>query len=151
MVRVKVPAELCRRVSNRALQHAQTEMTRRDWSHNTIRSLRIIDGDGVVGITSPEKHVFFQEKGINPFLMHALEGKKVPIGDRVLTVRDVGRPGFVKIPREGGGPDRTVWRNQKWRHPGIKPQNILKDSLSRAILEERAGVNQEILRRLEGR
>lgn len=150
-MRVKVPPELGRRVSNRALHHAQTEMTRRDWSANTIRSLRIVDGDGVVGIATPVKHVFFQEKGINPFLMYALEGKRVPIGDRVITVKDVGRPGFVSIPRPGGGPDRVVWRNQKWRHPGIKPQNILKDSLSRAILEEKPGVDREILRRIEGR
>lgn len=151
MVKVRVPAELCRRVSNRALTHAQNEMTKRGWSDRTIRGIKPVDGDGIIGITSPDKHVFFQEKGIRPFLMHALEGKRVPIGDRVLTVKDVGRPGFVKIPREGGGPDKTVWRNQKWRHPGIKPQNILKDALSRAILEERQGVNQEILRRLEGR
>lgn len=151
MVKVRVPAELCRRVSNRALTHAQNEMTKRGWSDRTIRGIKPVDGDGVIGITSPDKHVFFQEKGIRPFLMHALEGKRVPIGDRVLTVKDVGKPGFVKIPRKGGGPDKTVWRNQKWRHPGIKPQNILKDALSRAILEERQGVNQEILRRLEGR
>lgn len=151
MVKVRVPAELCRRVSNRALQHAQTDMTRRGWSDTTIRGVRTVDGDGIVGITSPDKHVFFQEKGIKSFLMKALEGKRVPIGDRVLLVKDVGKPGFVHIPRPGGGPDIVKWRDQKWKHPGLKPQNILKDSLSRAILEERAGINQEILRRLEGR
>ena len=151
MVRVKVPAELCRRVSERARTHAQNEMTRRDWSVNTVRSVVTVEDDGVVGITTPLEHVFYQEKGTRPFLMHALEGKRVPIGDRILTVKDVGRPGFVHIPRPGGGPDIVKWREQKWRHPGLKPQNILKDSLSRAILEERAGVNQEILRRLEGR
>lgn len=151
MVVVKVPAELCRRVSQKALNYAQEEMSRRGWSSNTARRLYTTEGDGVVGIASPDKHIFYQEHGINAFLMHALEGKKVPIGDRILTVRDVGKPGFVHIPRPGGGPDIVKWRNQKWRHPGIKPQNILKNSLSRSILEEKPGINREIQRRLEGR
>lgn len=151
MVKVKVPAELCRRVSTRAMNYAQTEMHRRGWSESTIRRLYIANGDGIVGIASPDKHIFYQERGIRSFLMHSLEGKKVPIGDRILTVKDVGKPGFVHIPRPGGGPDIVKWRNQKWKHPGIKPQNILKDSISRAILEERAGIQTEIQRRLEGR
>lgn len=151
MVRVKVPEELSRRVSNAALAHAKTSMNRRGWSEKTIRGLYIVEGAGIVGIASPDNHVLYQEKGIKAFLMHTLEGKRVPIGNRVLTVKDVGKPGFVKIPRAGGGPDQTVWRNEKWKHPGLKPQNILKDSLSRAILEEKKGIEDEILRRLEGR
>ena len=150
-MRVKVPPELCRRVSTRAVQIAQREMTRREWSDQTVKSLDIVDGDGVVGIHSSVKHVFYQERGIRSFLMTALEGKRVPIGDRILTVKDVGKPGFVHIPRPGGGPDIVKWRNQKWKHPGIKPQNILKNSISQAILEERPSVEREILRRIEGR
>lgn len=151
MVKVKVPVSLARETAQRAQSHARNIMYKRGWSGSTANSLSTVSADGMVGLSSPVKHIFYQERGIRSFLMSELEGKRIPIGDRIVTAKDVGKPGFVRIPRKGGGPDIVKWRNQKWRHPGIKPQNILKDSLSRAILEDTPHVRSEIARRLEGR
>lgn len=81
--------------------------------------------------------------------MSSLEGRRIPIGERIVTVKDVGKPGFVRIPREGK-PDKVIWRNQKWRHPGIKPANVMGPAISRALLEDKQKVKEEIVRRING-
>lgn len=86
---------------------------------------------GKAGIRSHYKHLMYQEKGTKPRIMYELEGKTIPIrgpnGVRFVKVTDVGKPGIVTLP--GGVKE---YRAQKWRHPGIKPTNFMKDSLYQA-------------------
>ena len=42
----------------------------------------------------------------------------------------VGEPGFVDIPHVG-----KVWRDQRWRHPGVKGRNFMKNGLNKAVAE----------------
>jgi hypothetical protein len=47
----------------------------------------------------------------------------------------VGEPGYVNIPHRG-----KVWRDQRWRHPGLKPRNFLRDGLNKAIKDNQPAV-----------
>lgn len=149
-IRIKVPRELARPVSEKAARYARNEAMRRNWSPRSYNSYEPVVGDGFVGVRTTAEHLIYQEHGTRPFLMKSLEGKRVPIDGRIVTAKGVGQPGFVHIPRPGL-PDQVIWRNQKWRHPGIKPQNIMKNAISRAILEDQKSVRDEIVRRLRGR
>lgn len=148
MVKVKVPASLLRNMGRDARNSARSNLRGRNWSPSTVNSIEERVSDGRIALTSPIRHVFYQEYGTKPFLMKSLEGKRVPIGDRVVTAKDVGKPGFVHIPRPGGGPDIVKWRDQKWRHPGIKPNNVLHDSLNQAYGRHIGQVRTEVTRRL---
>ena len=152
-IKVTLPKEFTKRIANRAVKHAQNDMARRGWSPNTVRNgIRPYFDDGKYGIATNEgyEYIKFQDRGFKAFLMTSLEGKKVPIGDRVVTAKDVGKPGFVRIPRENGRGYKNVWRNQKWRHPGLEPKNFLNPALSRARLEEGGYIRREIMKRMKG-
>jgi hypothetical protein len=73
----------------------------------------------------------YVEHGTKPRIMRELEGKIIPMGGgRFVRAVGVGKPGFVTLP---GGV--KVWRDQKWRHPGIKPQHFMQDSVEEALRE----------------
>ncbi len=68
--------------------------------------------------------------------MKSLEGKTVPIkdasGTHFVKVVGVGQPGWVTLP---GGIRK--WRDQKWRHPGLKPTNVMQDAINEATRQDR--------------
>jgi hypothetical protein len=93
----------------------------------------------------------YQESGIKPFLMTWVDGKTLPMkcaqgdGPHFRRGGHVGEPGMVDIPHRG-----KVWRNQRWRHPGLKPKNFMHDAIEKAIKESRNDIHQEIMRAIRG-
>ncbi len=150
-MRVPLPESICQRVSMKAVQFAREDIATRGWSNRSMGALSPYSGQGLVGIQTSVKYLMRQNEGISPFLMHWVEGKIIPMGcsqgdgPHFRRGKDVGKPGYVDIPHRG-----KVWRDQKWRHPGLKPKNFMQDAISRAISEERESIRQEIMEALKG-
>jgi replicative DNA helicase len=49
----------------------------------------------------------------------------------------VGEPGYVNIPHVG-----QVWRNERWKHPGLQSKNFMKDGLEQAIRDNQPVIKQ---------
>lgn len=96
---------------------------------------------GEVGIRVPDesKHLIFQERGIRPFTMTALEGKTIPIRDGAGNIHfraayGKSAPGRRKITsRDEQG--RILDSKVMWRHPGIQPKHFMRDAVKEAIRE----------------
>lgn len=128
-MKLGLPEDLCTLISERAVILAKQYGEEHGWQGT--KQLLPQAKEGHIGIFSPFKYLVYQDKGTRPFLMRSLEGKIVPMGDgRFVYCRGVGTPGFVNIPGRG-----QVWRDQKWRHPGIKPTHFMSDALDRAKAE----------------
>ena len=151
MPRVGLPIQLTSSISERAATLARTNLQGRGWSPQSSGSIMAFPREGVVGFRTTLKYVMIQNKGFQPFLMFWVEGRTVPMtcafgdGPHFVRGKDVGKPGWVNIPHRG-----RVWRDQKWRHPGLKPKRYLEDSLSRSIMEHRPKIKQEMLKVLGG-
>lgn len=94
------------------------------WDMSSIHS-RVVDGEIKV-YPGEKRYLKFVDKGTKPFLMYALQGKVIPINGSFRYVTDVGLPGYTHF-NHNGIPFKR-WRDQKWRHPGIKPQNFVRDA-----------------------
>ena len=129
------------RISRRAAQIAKQYGKERGWKGT--RRLKPSLNQEWPGIeTTNASHLLFQERGIRPFLMKSLEGKTIPLGKNVFRVaKDVGKPGWVEIEGE------QVWRDQKWRHPGIKPTRFMENAIMQAIDENKYLLVKEALAR----
>lgn len=138
-MRLAAPAALNRVIARRAVQNARQYMYGRGWM--STGALQPYADDGKVGITSTAKHLLIQNRGFSPFVMWWVEGRMVPIKDkttgqtRLIKGREPGKPGYVYIPGRG-----RVWRDQKWRHPGIKPQRFMEKAIADAIKESRRDI-----------
>lgn len=77
-MRIKLPEETCRRVSQTAVQNARTALTKRGWK--SANQLNEMSGPGLVGIKTTAKFLMFQERGTKPFIMFWVKGRKVPLG-----------------------------------------------------------------------
>jgi len=51
----------------------------------------------------------------------------------------------VDIPHKG-----KVFRQQRWRHPGLKPKRFMETALSQAIKDSRMDVQRTIMMSLRG-
>jgi len=51
----------------------------------------------------------------------------------------------VDIPHRG-----KVWRDQRWRHPGLQPKNFMRDAITSAIRDERSSIHADIMAALHG-
>lgn len=90
-------------------------------------------------------HLLFQERGTKPFVMWWAEGRVVPIKNTFRMAKGVGQPGWVNI--DG----KRIWRDQKWRHPGIKPTQFMEKAIKQAIEENKYLLVREALaRRMRG-
>lgn len=149
MAKIPLPEDLARKISDKAVQNARQEMQGRGWS--SARSLEPRGEEGQVGITTSVRYLLYQESGIRPFLMKWVENRTVPMGCKMgdgphfRRGSGVGQPGYVDIPHKG-----RVWRNQKWRHPGLKGTNIMHDAIRKAIQESRADIEHDIKRAIRG-
>lgn len=148
MTRLPAPIELNRVIARKAVQKARENMRGRGWK--STGALQPYSDSGQVGIRSTMKHLIIQNRGFEPFIMWWVEGRMVPIKDkqtgqtRRIKGREPGKPGFVNIPGRG-----KVWRDQKWKHPGLKPKRYLEASIASAIKESRRdiqGAAMDILR-----
>ncbi len=113
-------------MSETAVQRAREYGERRGWKGT--RYLEPVVQKGVVGIKVTRKYLMYQNDGFGPFVMYSLEGKFVPMKGGGRTAKGVGQPGWVTLP---GGV--RVFRQQKWRHPGIKPTHFLEEAIQYGI------------------
>lgn len=137
-MRVPLPQNITSAIANRALQNARSDAMARGWKSADF--INPVSRDGFAGLSVSKKYLMYQEQGTKPRLMTELEGKLVPIKDpdgttHVVMAKDVGKPGFVTLP---GGV--KVWRQQKWRHPGIKPTHLLRNSINQAVEDTKAEI-----------
>lgn len=148
-MRVLVPKETCIQISQRALQFVREDIKSRNWSERSIQAMTPIANDGQVGLRTTAKYLMHQNRGIRPFVMWWAEGRVVPIRDadgvHFVRAKGVGTPGWVTLP---GGIRK--WRDQRWRHPGLKPKNFMENALQRAITESGPQLKTTLMRVLTG-
>ena len=155
-MRVPIPRDMANEVSEAAVRYARERMTPLNWSNRSLQALQPMGGDGIVGIKTTLKFLMYQERGYGPFLMYAKGGTRTlplscPLGladgphFRVKRPEAVGTPGYVDIPHKG-----QVWREQRWRHPGLKAKNFMHDGLSQAIRENQPKLRASVLRSVLG-
>lgn len=127
-MRFSLPRSQSRKISETAVQRAREYGDRRGWKGT--RYLEPVVQKGTVGIKIDRKYhyLIYQNDGFGPFLMTSLEGKFVPMKSGGRRAKGVGQPGWVTLP---GGV--RVFRQQKWRHPGIKPTHFLEEAIVYAI------------------
>jgi hypothetical protein len=150
MVLVAVPRNLCERVSQRAVQFAREDIQSRNWSDRSIQAISALPGEGRVGLQTSAKYLMHQNQGIRPFVMWWAEGRTIPLpdgngGTHPVRATRVGQPGWVTLP---GGVRK--WREQRWRHPGLKPKNFLQDALERAMQEAHPELRKLMMGTLTG-
>jgi hypothetical protein len=149
MTRISIPADIARRISERATQFCRQELQGKGWT--SARSLEAMSEEGMVGIKTTARYLMFQEKGFGPFLMKWVEGRTLPLGCKqgdgphFRKGSHVGEPGYVNIPHQG-----KVWRAQRWRHPGIKPGNFMQNNIRKAIEEAHGDLREDIMAALRG-
>lgn len=149
MTKIGAPVELNRVISRRAVQLARENMRTRNWV--STGALQPFAAVGQVGITSTMKHLIIQNRGFDPFIMWWVEGRMVPIKDketgktRRIKGRDPGKPGYVYIPGRG-----KVWRDQKWKHPGLKPKRFLEAAIQQAIKDSKRDIQDAAMTILRG-
>ena len=150
-MRVSIPADKARRISERATQFCRQDLQGRSWT--SARSLEAMSGEGMVGIRTSARYLMYQEKGIGPFLMKWAEGRTLPLGCKMgdgphfrhAGPGTVGTPGYVDIPHQG-----KVWKAQRWRHPGIKPGKFMESAIRKACVEAQSDLRADIMAALRG-
>lgn len=142
-MRVPIPSKLALKVSNDAVANARHSMGAYGWSSKSLQALQPLAEDGKVGIRTSAKYLMYQERGIKPFLMTWVHGRTLPMGCKMgdgphfRRGGHVGEPGYVNIPHVG-----QVWRNEKWKHPGLQPKSFMRDGLMQAIEANRPVIKQ---------
>lgn len=150
MTQVPLPLHTAAAISDLAAWHARQGIKRRNWSAKAQASIQPIHKKGVVGITTDLKYLHYQDKGIRPFLMTALEGKTVPIKGKFFRVRGVGLPGMGYQDRKYEKYKGPIYRDQRWRHPGIRPENFMQNAVSQAIVESGPYIRQRLVKVMLG-
>lgn len=146
-MQVPVPAVLTKQIANSALQRAREYAIMRGWK--SADRLVAYSADGEAGIQTTVRYLIYQDRGTKAYLMVNLEGKTIPIKDNMgnvsfIKVMGVGTPGWVNIPGDPTKPKNQlyesnaaspgrIWRDQKWKHPGIKATRFLRNSLEKSI------------------
>lgn len=151
MTLIPHPKAGCARTSALAAKRARESARSMGWGNKTIESLAPAQQeDGTCGVTSSLKYVWFQERGIKSFLMWWVQDRTVPLGcsqgdgPHFRRGSHVGEPGYVNIPHVG-----RVYREQRWRHPGIKPKHFMEQALHDAIEEDRPNLKGDIMHLLK--
>ncbi len=146
-MRIPVPQNICQQISQNAVRHAREEMNGYGWSDKSIEALQGMSNEGLAGIRLSSKYfkyLMYQERGINhPWLMWWVNDHpgSIPLGCKQGDgphfrrggggrLGPVGTAGYVDIPHVG-----RVWRDQRWRHPGIKSRNFMHNGLNKAVAE----------------
>lgn len=146
-MQVPLPAFLTKQIADSALQRAREYAIMRGWK--SADKLVAYSAEGEAGVKSTVRFLIYQDRGTQPRLMIELEGKIIPIRDNMgdvhfVKVTGVGQSGWVTIPGDATKPRNQlfdsnaatpgrVWRDQKWKHPGIKKTNFMRNSLEKSI------------------
>ncbi|HEY6020558.1 MAG TPA: hypothetical protein VIY48_11915 [Candidatus Paceibacterota bacterium] len=127
-MRFRLPRSQSRKMSEMAVLRAREYGDRRGW--HATRYLEPVVAKGTVGIKIARQYMYllYQNDGTRPRVMYELEGKFIPMKSGGRRAKGVGQPGWVTLP---GGV--RVFRQQKWRHPGIKPTHFLEEAIEFAI------------------
>ena len=120
------------------MQRAREYGERRGWKGT--RYLEPIVQKGTVGIKVTRRYLLYQNYGTRPRVMYELEGKFIPMKTGGRMAKGVGQPGWVTLP---GGIRK--FRQQKWRHPGIKPTHFLEEAIQFAINENKRDTKQWLM------
>lgn len=150
MVLVAAPAQLATVLSQFAVQKAREDVRGRGWKSSA--ALQPVSGQGQVGIRTTMKHLLYQNAGIKSFIMYWVEGRTLPLtckqgdGPHLVRGKGAGQPGYVNIPHKG-----KVWRDQKWKHPGLKPKRFIETAIASAIRENKQYIRAEINAALTGK
>ncbi|QDH91746.1 hypothetical protein SEA_PHRAPPUCCINO_71 [Mycobacterium phage Phrappuccino] len=150
MTRIAAPQPICAQVSTRAVQFARESAQSMGWSDRSLQAIVSMSSEGTVGLRTTAKYVMHQNRGIRPFVMWWAEGRTIPMsngsgGVSFVRAKGVGTPGWVTLP---GGVRK--WREQRWRHPGLKPKNFLESALSRAIEDSKPELQKMLMGTLTG-
>lgn len=152
VMKIPHPRSSCQKVSELAVKKARESARSFGWSNKTIEALVPLEPEaGRVGIKSRLKFIMHQEKGTKPFLMWWVQGRIIPMGGKGGGKPDfrkgshVGEPGYVNHPHLG-----RIWREQRWRHPGIKPKHFMETAIAEAIKESRPEIRQDAIKLLKG-
>lgn len=135
---VPLPERITRRISDDAMRMAQTNLRQRGW--RSSGDVHAKAEEGGVGLRVAVRYLMYQSGGTRPYLMKALEGRVINIDGNFVTVRNVGSPGYVRLP---GGVRK--WRDQRWRHPGLQPQRFLEQSIVMAIEQAKPQIKAEMM------
>lgn len=142
-MKVPIPQQLSLKISQDAVKFAREEMKGYGWSDRALQALQPMPGEGLVGIKTTLKYLMYQERGTQPFLMWWVQGRLVPLGCKqgdgphFRRGSHVGEPGYVDIPHVG-----KVWRNQRWRHPGVKARGFMQKGLQQAIAANQPAIKK---------
>lgn len=151
MARVAAPAAICDTIARKATQAAREDLRGRGWKSSG--ALQPFSADGKVGISSTLNYLLAQNNGFKPFVMWWVKNRTVPLscklGDgphvRFGNPKSVGQPGWVDIPHKG-----KVYRQQRWRHPGLKPKRFMEKAISNAIKDSRQDIRKTVMDGLKG-
>src|SRR5262245_25736061 len=118
-MRFRLPRSQARKMSEIAVQRAKEYGGRRGWKGTRYLEPLVQTGTVSIKIAREQFYLKYQNDGTQPRVMYELEGKFVPMKTGGRRAKGVGQPGWVTLP---GGV--RVFRQQKWRHPGIKPTHF---------------------------
>lgn len=155
MTNIPIPLAISEQISNLAARRAREGLQRRHWSPRAQESIHPAPAEGQVGIRTALHYLHIQNRGFGPFLMTSLEGRVIPLRTHtgaimMIRVRGVGQPGPGFQNRKYDPPARPVWRRQRWRHPGIRPERFMENAISQAILETRPDLQHRVMMVLGG-
>lgn len=137
-MRFRLPRPQAQKMSELAVQRAREYGERRGWKGT--RYLEPTSIRGTVGIKVTRHYLMYQNDGFGPFLMTTLEGKTIPMKSGMRRAKGVGQPGWVTLP---GGV--RVFRQQKWKHPGLKPTHFLEEAIQFAIKKNKQDTKQWLM------
>ena len=132
MVHVPLPTILSATLCDAAAQICREDVSTRGW--RTSGAIQPFPAEGQVGLRTTVKYLMFQNEGIQPFIMWWVDGRTVPMackqgdGPHIRRGAQPGQPGYVDIPHVG-----RKWRDQKWRHPGLKPKRFMQSAITKAV------------------
>ena len=139
MSKIALSESLCIKLANDAVKLAVVKATSMLRTAKGAQGFFPIaqDGEFGIGIKPWAYYMKFQNEGIKPFTMWALQGKTIPMrlpDGRVMfrKATNVGKPGRINV-RGSGGQIGKGNVGVKWRHPGLKPNNFIEDSMNEAI------------------
>lgn len=153
-MRVPIPRELSKEIAADATRIARQYAQGQGWSPSSVSSFMSVYEEGVIGIRTSIKHLHYQNAGTKPFVMWWAEGKIIPLPSGPILATRVGQPGWgyqdrkdkKRFPHTG-----RIWREQRWRHPGIQKTHFMQRSIRRAIKDARPTLQQRTLEILAGR
>lgn len=153
-MKVPVPRELTEEIAHNATRLAREAVQRRGWSPQSASSFLPVFEEGLIGVRTPIKHLHYQNAGTKPFVMWWAEGRVIPLPSGPILATGVGQPGWgyqdrkdkKAFPHTG-----KIWRQQRWRHPGLQDQRFMEHSLRGAIRAAKPELQKRTMEILAGR